>query len=757
MKKIRLKPVFITALVVLGLGFSNYCWGLGLTQEGKKSSRRQYQVPEIDTKIKIDGSLEDDAWKKALKLEIKYEIYPGENIDAPVRTEAYICYSQTHFYVGFNAHDPNPSAIRARYTDRDKIWSDDRVGIILDPFNEHNRRFTFFCNPLGIQAEIIENLANEVILWDAIWSSAGRITDTGYIVEMAIPFSSLRFPRKKDDREQVWGFDVMRAYPRNVGHYMGHFPRDRSNFCYMCQADQIKGLKGVKPGRNIELNPTLTAVLTQEREAFPDGKFKKKDSDVEPGITARWNITPNMIFGATVNPDFSNIEADAAQLDINTQFAIYYPEKRPFFLEGANIFKAIFGDRLPVVYTRTLADPNWGVKLTGKTKGNDIGIYTVQDKITNLLFPGAQQSTTTLLNMKTMGTVLRYRRDLGTTSSVGLFLTDREGEDYYNRLVGGDAHIQLTKSDEVQMQFFASQTQYPGQVATAFQQPSGKFEGSAVDVYYRHLSRNVNFNGGYLEVSPDFRADLGFITQTGYRLLTAAFDYSFIHNPGHWYHLIQIGPSFEYQTDKDDNLLYKAVKLFTTYNGPLETELTLTGALGKQSFMGQLFDTNQLLVSLSMIPVGDFELAFEGTFGDDIDYNNVRQGSHVLLNTTCAYTYGRHLSLLLSHKYERFNVDVGRLYTANISYFRFLYHFNNRAFFRAILQYIHYNYNTGNYLFTTDPKYERLFSQLLFSYKLNARTVVFLGYSDDYYGYQGIPLTQNNRTFFLKIGYALEI
>ena len=758
MKKMRIRSVFIAALVVLSLCFP-YRWlkGAGLTMEGGEPHKKQYQVPKIDAKIDIDGVLDDPAWQDALKLEIKYEIYPGENIEAPVKTEVFLAYSQTTLYAGFRAYDPDPSQIRARYTDRDNIWGDDRVAIILDPFNEHNRRFSFFCNPLGIQAEIIENLANELIPWDAIWSSAGKITDFGYVVEMAIPFSSLRFPRKSGDQEQVWGFDVMRTHLRDVRHYLGHFPRDRNNSCYMCQADQLVGIKGVKPGRSIEIDPTLTAVLTQERESFPDGKFVKKDSKLDPGITARWNVTPNMAFGAAINPDFSNIEADSAQLDINTQFALYYPEKRPFFLEGATIFKPIFGDRLPIVYTRTLADPNWGIKLTGKEKGNDIGIYTVQDNITNLLFPGAQQSTSAFLDMKTLGTVLRYSRDLGGTSSIGLFVTDREGKDYYNRLAGVDAHIQLTKSDEVQVQAFASQTRYPNEIANLYQQPTGKFQGSAVDVFYRHQSRNVTFKGGFLEISPEFRADLGFVTQTGFRQMTAGFDYSFLHNPGHWYTLIQIGPSFEYQTDDNDNLLFKSVNFNATYNGPLQTTLTLTGAIGERAFMGNVFDINEMKVSLDMFPSANLEVAFEGTFGDNIDVNNVRAGNHVILNPAFAYNLGRHLSLLFSHKFERFNIPAGRLFTANISYLRFLYHLNHRAFFRAIVQYVHHDYNTTNYLFPIDPLFKRLFSQLLFSYKLNARTVLFLGYSDDYYGFQGIPLTQNNRTFFLKVGYALEL
>jgi len=310
-----------------------------------------YRVPLVETPVKVDAVLDEEVWEKAVKIDANIEVQPGENIPAPVRTEVLLAYSETHFYAAFRAYDPDPSQIRAHVSDRDKIYSDDWVALILDTFNDQRRTYDFFSNPLGIQGDQIENSGNGGGAWDAIWDSHGKITKYGYVVEMSIPFSSLPF--QHIDGDQIWSFDAVRSYPRNVRHHIGAFPRDRNNNCYMCQSLKLIGFAGAIPGKNIEIDPTFSAGTTQERADETSGPFKVKDRSYDPGVTARWSFTPNMTLSATANPDFSQVEADVAQMDINTQFALYYPEKRPFFLEGADFF----GTSLQAVHTRMLAEP----------------------------------------------------------------------------------------------------------------------------------------------------------------------------------------------------------------------------------------------------------------------------------------------------------------------------------------------------------------------------------------------------------------
>ncbi len=740
MKTRNRKPGLIISLLLLTL---SACGLYG---------KEPYRVPKVDGRIQVDGILDEEVWRQALKLELKYEVNPGENIPAPVRTEVFLAHGKTALYIGFRAHDPDPSAIRATFTDRDKITTDDWVSISLDTFNDQRRIYTFFCNPLGVQKDLVEVTGESNLSWDTLWRSAGRTAPPGYIVEMYIPFRSLRFQRKKG--EQVWGFDLMRGYPRNLEHLIGFVPIDRNNTCYICQLEKMIGFAGVRGSKNIEIDPSFSTVFTRTQENFTGGEGIKKESKLDPGITFQWSLTPNIMLSSTVNPDFSHVEADVAQLDINTQFALDYPEKRPFFLEGTSVFST----PLKAIYTRSLADPDWGIKLTGKQGPHALGFYSVRDNVTNLVFPGSQTSTSTSIDMKSMGTVLRYRFDLGKrASTLGLLVTDREGDDYFNRLAGFDLYWRFTPRKTVNIQLLGSRTRYPRETALENGQPQDAFSGTALDFTFKHESRNIGYQFYYRQISPNFRADLGFMPQVGYRRYIAKFIAASWRNPGHWYTFLNISPLFEYEMDSNNQLIHQKFNITSLYLGPLQSVFQPMISFGKQSFMGETFNINRGTAYIEVQPSGSLTLQFYTIVGNQIDFANRRQGRQIFLNPGVIYKAGRHFSITLDHIFERFDVDPGRLYTANVTNLQAVYQFNRRTFLRTILQYVDYDYNVANYTFPIDPKFKHLFTQVMFSYKVNPQTVLFLGYSDDHFGSFHTPLTQANYTFFFKIGYALVL
>lgn len=709
------------------------------------------RIPGTTDRIKIDGVLDEKAWEQALVMELKYEVQPGENIDPPVRTEVLLLYSKTHFYVGFRAYDPDPSSIRAFFRERDKIGGDDWVAISLDTFNDQRHSYGFYCNPFGIQLDEISTPEGSGESWDAIWDSAGRLTKEGFLVEIAIPFSSLRFQRKSGD--QVWGIDAIRSYPRNVRHLISLFPWDRSNNCYMCQAEKVVGFAGASPGKNIELDPTVMGILTQRRENGTEGDFHTTTDKIEPGLTARWGITPSLTLSAAVNPDFSNVEADITQLDINRRFAINYEEKRPFFLEGASTFNTLFN----VVHTRSLADPDWGIKVTGKEGANAIGFFSVRDHMANFLFPGSQSSRSTSLNMGVVGSVLRYRRDVGKSSTLGFLATDREGEGYFNRLAGVDGDLKFTPKDRIRFQFLGSQTHYPDGITPNYKQPQNSFWGSALDLYYIHDTRTFDWFLDYSDISANFRADLGFMPQAGVRNLQLGASHTWNRKAGHWFNVLTIGPTYQVEKDHDNNPLYNGIAFNLNYKGPVQSVVNFKTNLGKRTYQGIEFNENYVTINCTIVPSRIFNFFVYGLIGDGIDYSNMRPGNQLQFQAFLDYKIGSHFQLRLDHKFELFKEQGERLYTANASYLRFLYHFNRRAFLRAILKYVDYKYNSDLYTTPIDPRNKHLFCQFLFAYEINPQTMLYLGYADDYYGYQNIPLTQTNRTFFLKIGYALVL
>ncbi|HSR42269.1 MAG TPA: DUF5916 domain-containing protein, partial [Longimicrobiales bacterium] len=391
--------------------------------------RIEYPVRPAASAIDVDGRLEEPGWLAAEPIPLPWETAPGDNAPAPVRTECYVTFDEERLYLACVARDPDPDRIRAYITDRDDTEGHDRVVFALDPFDDARRAFEFGVSALGVQSDAVfeEQSGESDASWDAIWSSAGRIAPEGWVVEAAIPFRSLRFPAGGD---RAWGFHVRREWPRSdrVETRSMHWDRDRA--CQLCQANRVTGISGVSPGLDVELVPTLTARVAEARRDFPAGELEGPGPEPEVGLDARWGVTTDLTLNATLNPDFSQVEADAPQLDANTRFALFFPEKRPFFLEGAELF------RTPVeaVFTRTVVDPVVGMKATGKLGASAVGAMVALDETNVLLLPGNQGSESVSLDQRVLSAVGRFRRDVGASGTVGALYTARVADGYGNHV-----------------------------------------------------------------------------------------------------------------------------------------------------------------------------------------------------------------------------------------------------------------------------------------------------------------------------------
>ncbi|MEZ5483867.1 MAG: DUF5916 domain-containing protein, partial [Lysobacteraceae bacterium] len=316
-----------------------------------------HDVPRLDAEMTVDGRLDEAFWADAVQIAIDVETRPGDNTRAGVGAVAYLVDNGHELLIGFRAEDPDPSQIRAFLRDRDSLWNDDFIGLTIDTFDDQRRGYEFYINPLGAQGDLIieEASGNEDSSWDGLWDSAGQITDFGYTGEMRIPYSTLRF--QKSDAPQQWSVDVLRFRPRDYRYRLSNNRLDRGSNCYLCGLSKLRGFADADPGRDLEVTPTLT-VRSSRHRMRPDQDWHSDGTDIEPGVDVKWGIGPNTTLNATLNPDFSQVEVDQAQLDLNTTFALFFPEKRPFFLEGADYFSTL----LDVVYTRTVADPDYGLR-----------------------------------------------------------------------------------------------------------------------------------------------------------------------------------------------------------------------------------------------------------------------------------------------------------------------------------------------------------------------------------------------------------
>jgi hypothetical protein len=739
---IRLSPV-----VVIGVTLALPC------EAQPQGAPEEYpRIPRLSAPVVVDGVVDETEWQEGLLITLPWEVSPGDNRPAIVRTECRVGYDSRAVYMGCIAYDPNPSAIRAHLTDRDSAWRDDYIGLMLDTFNDSLRAFGFFVNPLGVQMDIIRNDLGagdeHDESWDAIWKSNGRITEEGYEIELAVPFTSLRF--QSTDGPQIWAGFITRNYPRSVRRQLGSSQIDRNLNCFLCQGVKVIGFEGVKPGKNLDISPTLTARRIDEREGIPDGRFRVSDEGAELGLTVLWGITPNLTFAGTINPDFSQVEADAARLDVNRRFAIFFEEKRPFFLEAADYFETLFN----VVHTRSVADPDWGAKLTGKAGPGAIGTFVAGDAITNILIPGSERSFGTMIDDSSIAGVARYRRDIGLSSYMGALYTGREGTDYSNHVVGIDGLFRFTDHDSINFQVLGSQTEYPEAIAAVFKQPSGSFRDAAYRVGYRHETRDLWLGASYRDVGEGFRADLGFMPQVDYREANVAGQRSWWGDRDEWYTRIRLGGRYHFEENQRGGLLFRGGHVWTGFEGPLQSEADYTVSVRTRGYQGVEFDEQTHNLWARVRPSGLIDFGLSLHYGDDIDYAHVRPGTQFSWEPWVTLRIGRHLEFNFSHDSERLDVEGGRLFEVELSELKVVYQFSARTFVRAILQYEDLRRNPQLYDRVVASKREDLFTQLLFSYKINPKTVLFLGYSDNHLGTDSFSVTQLDRTVFFKLGYA---
>lgn len=720
-----------------------------------------YTIERTSGSITVDGSLDEADWGDAEPIPLSWETAPGDNLPATVETVCRMLYDTVTLYFGCVATDPNPGEIRAHLAERDdraRTIQDDHIVFLLDPFNDERRGFEFRVNSLGVQMDAILNRAEGVedFSWNAVWHSEVRRTDAGYVVEVGIPFSSLRFPRTAG--VQTWGLIIDRSYPRSVRRRMRSAPLDRNTTCLLCHANKITGFMGIEPGSAVELVPTITASRSQRREPFPGGELvadpQTDIADIDPdvGLDLRWGVTTALSLNATVNPDFSQVEADVAQLAENRRFALFFPETRPFFLEGADFFLT----PLQAVFTRSVVDPDAGLKLTGKGGANAVGFFAARDASTNFLFPSNQGSAAAVLAQEAYNGVARFRRDVGPASNIGVLFTGRYGTDYQNQVVGADAFHRLTPSNSVRLQVLRSSTDYPDQLATDFGQPSTTFGDWAFSAALDHFSRHWVASLSYQDLGSDFRADAGFIPRVDTRIFDGSVGRVFTGTADGWFTRIQTTALYQRTEDHEGTLTDQRVGAELRYQGPSQSTLVLSPTRRKLLFRGVTHDLNRLEGNVEVRPSGSFTYGSVIRTGDFVDFRNNRRSFGLVLTPTTSFYLGSHLATTLALTHQRLRYEGNAVFTANLAQIRTLYHFSVRSFVRAIVQYRVIDRVAAQYVDPVDPRSERLFTQFLFSYKVTPQTAFFLGYSDGHEGSDAFDLTTRSRTLFLKIGYAIQ-
>ncbi|MBH0000442.1 carbohydrate binding family 9 domain-containing protein [Pseudoalteromonas sp. NSLLW24] len=719
------------------------------------ASKQQVSLSRIDSKITIDGVMDEAHWQNATRIPLLYQDEPNEKGTPPVKTDAFIYEDGTNLYVAFIAEDPNPEQIRASLRDRDTLWEDDVVILVIDTFNDERSGYEFHVNPLGAQGDIrmtdTDGWSSDTS-WNAIWDSAGQINEKGYIVEMRIPFKALRFPENK--KELTWGFSVMRNYQRDVLYQLSNMGFDRNIKCSLCQFDKLVGFSDIESSKNIQLTPTLTALRNDNKSELP-GNWDNGDIDTEVGLDLRWGLTKDAVLNATINPDFSQVETDSLELDVNTTFSIYYAEKRPFFLDGASYFKSSLFELL---YTRTIAEPTLGAKLTGKTGDHSYALMLADDDNSNILLPTNQGSGFASLNEKTNAAAGRYQYDLGQQGTIGLSSTHRESDDYHNTVLSVDGSYWFNQSDTLLYQVSSADTRN----SEFLIQNYNLSETQSDEAYALELTRDkrdYKLFASYENIGQDYRTDLGYQAKVDYEKVGFGGGQTWYRDES------DLLTSWSYEADWDKtwaqngDLLEEEYEGFLSFKGQKQSIFEIGLVHRYENYNDNFYNQNIGFIYTGFKPTKDLKLSLYIEYASRIDYANEQLGDAFDTQTQVVWDINDHWQLDVKHNYSQLDNPQGkRVFTANLVDFRLHYKFSMRSILKLILQFEDIDRDENAYFYQVSQINKDYGSQLVYSYKINAQTLFYLGYSDR--GYQDDSLKnieRDQRTFFTKVSYAWQL
>ena len=662
-------------------------------------------LTRAETAPKIDGVLDDAVWQAARPWSDFLTAKPDYGKRVSEKTEVYLAYDREHIYAAFRCLDSEPDKIKTSVCRRDSIDSDDWVAVAIDTFDDQQNGFMFVVNPSGIQGDgMLNQDGNGNFDYDMVWQSAGRVNGQGYVVEMAIPFKSLRYPFRK---VLTMGIGTARTIVRKSER--SFCPEFNPEHGSMLSQFQRVTLADVKYERNYELLP---AVTFSQNNLQREGSWRRDSRNLDFSLTGKLGITSDLTLDAAYNPDFSQVEADAGQIDINLRSSLYYSEKRPFFLEGKESFDmAAPMEQDPlytVVHTRTIVDPILGFKLTGKVGRRDMvsSIFALDE------FPGqvaAEEGDEERAGRDAAIAVFRYKRSLQKDSFLGGFYTGREFAGAFNRILGADGRFRLTPASILEFHAFGSLSRDSSASESA--------GGSAIGVRYNYATRKWYIETGFNDISRDFRTDVGFVNRVGLTTLPWLVMHH-VYPRSKFFQKIE--PFYWGYLGRDRfSGLYETGNIFVLrFFMPRQSQLRFDAIVGNEVFADRRFTINAWRIQGYTQLFKQLYLEASVRRGDLIYYDadDPFQGRGTLASFALVFqpdeNWNNTLSLQFTDFFRKANDE--KIYDYTIVRDRLTFQLNKYLFLRAIAEYNTY--------------YKKLNVDLLASFTYIPGTVIYVGY-----------------------------
>ena len=712
-------------------------------------------------KIEIDGQLNDAGWLGAQRATNFTEHSPGQEVAPPVRTEAMVAYDENNLYLSAICY-AEPGTVRASLCERERIFDDDNIGFFFDTYGDATRAYIININPYGIQYDALWSAGwGEDSNFDMVFYSEGTVTDSGYQVELAIPFANLRFPVKPI---QEWKFDFYRHHQREVHYSISWATYDQDEPCWPCKWGTVTGIENVKPGKGVKLLPSFVAHQSGAvaNSTFPDTSFANGDIYGDLSIGGKYAISSNVVVEGTYNPDFSQIEADASQVDVNTTFALSYDERRPFFQEGIDVFRTNFS----AVYTRSINDPDFAAKTSAKFGRTSIAALSANDENTLGIMPFEEWSAYVPLG-ETFVNMVAVRHAFGDDNHIRGLVTDQ-------RIDGGgsgtltslDGRLSLTKSLALRGQFMATRTDEPddtsmtgdmggytfddGKHTAAFDGESYWGTGALVGFTYDAQDLYINVRG--YQRTPTYRAANGYQPQNNDRRVIAYGSWSF--HPSGWImhsidHSIEICRQWNFDGLRKDEW----VRLWAGNQYRFAQSSAWVEYLRSRERLGGIDFRDIWAISFGgytwPVPLAEFSISV--TYGNQIARNYLEMGRQTSINLYADLHPTERLLLEPEINYVRSRsvVTDEEYFEGYIARTRAGYQFSRELSLRLVLE-----YNDFRERWSIDP---------LITYRINPFSTFYAGATYDYDKYYDCGVSMNNtltclsqRQFFIKIQYLFQ-
>ena len=718
-------------------------WAEGLLKNSQQNSsilrdadgKRTITAVQTETPLKVDGLLNDPAWQNALFQGQFTQREPDEGAPASEKTELGFLYNDNNLYIGIKCYDSEPGKIIAREMRRDAIVDDDDYfEFVLDTYHDHRSAYYFITNPHGVKREA--KMANEGRdynpAWDGVWSCKAKITEEGWFIEIAIPWKTLRFD---EEGSSAWGFNCARMIRRKNEHvYWQHIPREfgrQAGIFRLSQAGSLHGIADAKMGGNLELMPYFLGGMENDSNTnFATDRM----SDV--GLDAEVALTANLALDLTLNTDFAQVEADQEQVNL-TRFSLYYPEKREFFLEGAEVFAFGGGGGSPwhhggsdmdLFYSRQLglvdgheARILGGAKMVGKVGKYQVGLMNIlTDDVTY-----REEDLSTTVNGANF-TVVRFRRDILQRATIGMMLLNKEvlHSSYFNRSLGVDGHFPLS------LYFTVS-----GYLAATFG-PEKTEDGQTIDRNKQNLAGKISLDYNsdlwraslsHLDIGAQFNPEMGFIRRTDFRLSNASIEYA--PRPKQSSVIRQFGYQLEgsYRSDHENRMLDNEIG--ASFSIEFQNSSRFGINIQRQS---EFIDYDWEVREGFLIPKGTYTGFMYSLSGEsdksraiaggiDIDYGNYYSGHQMSIGLDSTITRIRQLRTELEFRHNNIRLPDGNFHTNTLG-LRMFYFFSTDLYVKAYLQWNDDKYyNAGK---------ERIVSDILLRWIYKPACNLYVVYND---------------------------